>query len=121
MLHQNISCAIVAGIMAGTFVVAPNGFEFVGPTFFARQMINSIWKYIQTEGSRQEVKLVMTWIWESGIEIDMSAANTINFLCFIEASEHEAIKKQQSAANEFQLKYESALFLMVMMMLLMTW
>jgi hypothetical protein len=37
-----------------------------------------------------------------GIEIDMNAANTINFLCFIEPWEHEATKKQ-SAANEFRL------------------
>ena len=40
----------------------------------------------------------MTWVWKSGIEIDMNAANTINFLCFIEPWEHEATKKQ-SAAN----------------------
>ena len=46
-----------------------------------------------------------------GVEIDLSAANSINFLCFIEPWELEAIKKQ-SAANEFRLiqKYKGVLF-----------
>ena len=78
---QNFYSSIIAGTMAGTFVVAPNGFELVGACSNCSALA------------------------------DIKCMPIINFLCFIEAWEHEAIKKQ-SAANEFRLiqKYKGALF-----------